>query len=137
MVVDHGAAGCAARNGHIEFHADGPTPSLPAEALQRFLLAPIPRSTDLSAERGPRKSRQRSSVISGSCAGTRRVGASPVVSGTIAGGGEVAEGSSTTVTATPKNEFHFVHWTEGGHPVSTASSYTFIMPSGPGRSGCV
>jgi phosphotransferase system HPr-like phosphotransfer protein len=57
------------------------------------------------------------------------VRASPVADGTVTGGGEIAEGSPTTVTATPKAGFHFVHWMQGGQPVSTSSTYTFTMPS--------
>jgi hypothetical protein len=57
------------------------------------------------------------------------VRASPAADGTVTGGGEIAEGSTTTVTATPKPAFHFVHWAEGGQPVSTSPSYTFTMPS--------
>jgi hypothetical protein len=45
------------------------------------------------------------------------------------GGDEVAEGSSTTVTATPDGGFHFVQWKESGTVVSTSRSHTFTMPS--------
>jgi hypothetical protein len=57
------------------------------------------------------------------------VGALPAADGSITGGGEVPEGSSTTVTATPHSGFQFVRWTENGRQVSTSSSHTFTMPS--------
>jgi hypothetical protein len=57
------------------------------------------------------------------------VEASPRADGTVAGGGEVAEGSVTTVTATANGGHGFVHWTENGKVVSTSASYTFTMPS--------
>jgi hypothetical protein len=57
------------------------------------------------------------------------VRASPPAEGTVGGGGEVAEGSSTTVTATANSGFHFVQWTEAAHAVSMSSTYTFTMPS--------
>jgi hypothetical protein len=47
----------------------------------------------------------------------------------VTGGGEVAEGSTTTVTATANSGHTFVHWTENGRVVSTSTSYTFTMPS--------
>jgi Divergent InlB B-repeat domain len=46
----------------------------------------------------------------------------------VGGAGEVAEGSSTKVTASANSGFHFVQWTEAGHAVSTSSTYTFTMP---------
>jgi hypothetical protein len=57
------------------------------------------------------------------------VSASPTGDGSVAGGGEVAEATSATVTATANSGFHFVQWTENGRQVSTSSSYTFTMPS--------
>jgi List-Bact-rpt repeat protein len=57
------------------------------------------------------------------------VGASPAADGSVTGGGEVPEGSSTTVTATAHSGFQFVQWTENGRQVSTSSSYTLTMPS--------
>jgi len=57
------------------------------------------------------------------------VEARPTADGTVSGGGEVAEGGSTTVNATANGGFQFVQWTEQGHVVSTTSSYTFTMPS--------
>jgi hypothetical protein len=55
--------------------------------------------------------------------------ASPPADGTVSGGGQIAEGSSTTVTATPKSGRTLVDWTENGKLVSTSSSYMFTMPS--------
>jgi Divergent InlB B-repeat domain len=57
------------------------------------------------------------------------VDASPPADGTVIGGGEVPEGSSTTVMATAKAGHTFVHWTDAGKVVSTGASYTFTMPS--------
>ena len=57
------------------------------------------------------------------------VAASPSADGSVTGGGEVAEGTWTTVTATPNSGFRFQQWTENGQQVSTSSSYTFAMPS--------
>jgi Divergent InlB B-repeat domain len=57
------------------------------------------------------------------------VRASPAADGTVTGGGEIAEGSAATVTATPAPGFHFIHWVDGGQPVSMSPSYTFTMPS--------
>ncbi|MEJ5964401.1 ice-binding family protein [Pedobacter immunditicola] len=52
---------------------------------------------------------------------------SPLLSGTIAGAGEFAEGSTTTASATALTGFTFTNWTENGKEVSTSSSYQFIM----------
>jgi Divergent InlB B-repeat domain len=53
----------------------------------------------------------------------------PSADGTVSGGGKFAEGSSQTVTATPKGTHSFVHWTQSGKVVGTSPSYTFPMPS--------
>jgi hypothetical protein len=39
------------------------------------------------------------------------------------------EGSSVTVTAAPNGSHSFVNWTQNAKVVSTATSYTFTMPS--------
>lgn len=52
---------------------------------------------------------------------------SPVLSGTVTGAGEFAEGSLTTVSAIPTTGFTFTNWTENGKEVSTSSSYQFAM----------
>jgi hypothetical protein len=57
------------------------------------------------------------------------VTASPATYGTVSGGGTFTEGSSRTVTATPKGSHSFVNWTQNAKVVSTSASYTFIMPS--------
>ena len=58
------------------------------------------------------------------------VNASPPAYGTVSGGGTFVEGSSVTVTATPKGSHSFVNWTQSGKGVvSTSASYTFTMPS--------
>ena len=59
------------------------------------------------------------------------VSASPSSGGTAAGGTVSTErlftGSQRTVTATPKEPYHFVNWTENGTVVSTEASYTFTV----------
>jgi hypothetical protein len=57
------------------------------------------------------------------------VSASPTSYGTVSGGGTFAEGSSVTVTGTPKGSHSFVNWTQNAKVVSTSASYTFTMPS--------
>ena len=47
--------------------------------------------------------------------------------GTVAGGGTFTEGTSVTVTATPRSGHRFVNWTEAGSSVSTDASYTFTV----------
>jgi hypothetical protein len=55
------------------------------------------------------------------------VEASPRADGTVSGGGEFAEGTSHTVTATPDTGHTFVHWTEKGSVVGTSESYKFTL----------
>jgi Divergent InlB B-repeat domain len=55
------------------------------------------------------------------------VRASPSADGSVSGGGTFPEGTSDTVTATPKSGDTFVHWTENGRVVSTSESYTFTV----------
>jgi hypothetical protein len=57
------------------------------------------------------------------------VTASPATYGTVSGAGTFVEGSSVTVTATPKGSHSFVNWTQNGKVVSTSASYMFNMPS--------
>jgi hypothetical protein len=52
---------------------------------------------------------------------------SPVLSGTVTGAGEFAEGSLTTASALANTGFTFTNWTENGKEVSTSSSYQFAM----------
>jgi len=58
------------------------------------------------------------------------VRASPAADGTVS---EVAHSGrhSTTVTATPKSGFNFVHWTDAGKVVSTSEMYTFTLNATP------
>ena len=51
----------------------------------------------------------------------------PSAAGTTAGGGEFAQGSLVTVTATPVSGFTFTNWTVNGTAVSTSASYQFTM----------
>jgi Divergent InlB B-repeat domain/Viral BACON domain len=60
---------------------------------------------------------------------TLAVSATPSADGTVSGGGTFAEGTSHTVTATPKAGHGFVNWIQNAKVVSTAASYTFTMPS--------
>ena len=55
------------------------------------------------------------------------VTASPAEGGTVSGGGTYTENASVTVTATAKNDYHFVKWMEGGTEVSKDTSYNFII----------
>ncbi|MBR4765844.1 MAG: hypothetical protein IK085_03655 [Clostridia bacterium] len=47
--------------------------------------------------------------------------------GTVSGGGPYNYGGSATVTATPKDHYHFVNWTENDEEVSTDATYTFTV----------
>jgi len=52
---------------------------------------------------------------------------SPPGAGTVTGGGSIASGTSTTLTATANAGFTFLNWTDSlGNIVSTNASYTFI-----------
>lgn len=51
----------------------------------------------------------------------------PTVGGSVAGGGNYANGASATVTATASANYSFVNWTENGTPVSASASYTFTV----------
>lgn len=51
----------------------------------------------------------------------------PLNSGTVTGAGLYNTGASVTVSATPFAGFEFVNWTEGGSPVSTLDTYTFVL----------
>lgn len=50
---------------------------------------------------------------------------SPLLGGTLTGGGVVADGSSVTVVATANPGYKFSKWKQGGNTVSTSPSYTF------------
>lgn len=52
---------------------------------------------------------------------------SPEGGGTVSGGGNFFEGTSTTLTASPAQGFLFVGWKEGSATVSTSASYTFTV----------
>jgi hypothetical protein len=53
--------------------------------------------------------------------------ADPPAGGTTSGGGNYNSGSNVTVTASPNVGYAFINWTEGGNPVSTNASYTFVI----------
>lgn len=55
--------------------------------------------------------------------------ASDTSGGTVSGGGQVIEGTSVTVTATPAQYYHFAHWRENGAIVSSDNPYTFTANS--------
>ena len=54
-----------------------------------------------------------------------QLSAEPSEGGSVSGGGEVAEGTAVTVTATANEGYTFSGWQENGATVSTAASYTF------------
>src|SRR6185369_13766534 len=58
---------------------------------------------------------------------TIAVSASPIIGGSVSGGGTFAAGSSQTVTATANVNYTFVNWTENGNVVSPSVSYTFTL----------
>jgi hypothetical protein len=47
--------------------------------------------------------------------------------GTVSGGGSVAMGDSTIVTASPNSGYTFANWTENGTVVSTSATYKFTV----------
>lgn len=49
--------------------------------------------------------------------------------GSVTGGGVFTDGAPVTVTATPKNHWRFVNWTEQGTEVSTDLTYSFTLGS--------
>lgn len=50
--------------------------------------------------------------------------------GTVSGAGSFVAGSTATATATAKPGYVFLHWTEGGVPVSSLPSYPFPLVAG-------
>ena len=58
---------------------------------------------------------------------TISVSASPMLGGTVTGGGTYQQGQSCTVTATANTGYTFTNWTENGNVVSTNASYTFTV----------
>lgn len=50
---------------------------------------------------------------------------SPAAGGSTSGGGNIEQGTSCTIVATPASGYQFVKWTENGADVSTQASYTF------------
>lgn len=56
---------------------------------------------------------------------TISVSASPADGGTVTGGGTYVENGLATVSATAKDGYHFVRWTENGIEVSTSAIYSF------------
>jgi len=53
----------------------------------------------------------------------------PAHGGDVSGGGDYEDGASVTITASPKDGFLFLEWTENGSQVSTDASYTFTANS--------
>lgn len=51
----------------------------------------------------------------------------PIAGGITTGDGKFAQGSLTTVAATPNTGYTFVNWTENGNVVSISSSYPFTI----------
>ena len=51
----------------------------------------------------------------------------PAHGGDVSGGGDYEDGTSVTITASPKAGFRFLEWIENGSQVSTDASYTFTV----------
>lgn len=51
----------------------------------------------------------------------------PAHGGDVSGGGDYEDGTSVTITASPKAGFRFLEWIENGNQVSTDASYTFTV----------
>ena len=58
---------------------------------------------------------------------TYTINVSATAGGTASGGGEYEQGSSVTLTATPKSEYLFIGWTENGEQISTDENFTFVV----------
>ena len=58
---------------------------------------------------------------------TVSLSSSPIAGGSTIKGPTYNSGTSATVIATPSTGYTFVNWTEGGTPVSSSASYTFIV----------
>jgi len=56
---------------------------------------------------------------------TINVSANPAAGGTAAGGGIYTHGDTVNLSATPKEGYRFVNWTENGAQVSTNANYSF------------
>ena len=53
--------------------------------------------------------------------------ASPMQGGTVTGAGNYNNGTSVTLTATPKSGYDFVNWTKNGEEVSTSTSFSIVV----------
>lgn len=53
--------------------------------------------------------------------------ANPSNGGSVQGGGTYNSGANCTVTASPNSNYSFVNWTENGMPVSSNTSYSFVV----------
>jgi len=56
---------------------------------------------------------------------TINVSANPAAGGTAAGGGIYTHGDTVNLSATPKEGYRFLNWTENGAQVSTNANYSF------------
>lgn len=63
----------------------------------------------------------------GGCTHQISVLANPSNGGSVQGGGTYNSGANCTVTATPNSNYSFINWTENGSPVSSNTSYSFIV----------
>ena len=63
----------------------------------------------------------------GGCTHQISVLANPSNGGSVQGGGTYNSGANCTVSATPNSNYSFVNWTENGTPVSSNTSYSFIV----------
>ena len=51
--------------------------------------------------------------------------ANPTAGGTVSGAGQIQEGQTCTLVATPNIAYNFVNWTQNGNVVSTDPTYSF------------
>ncbi len=58
---------------------------------------------------------------------TVTLSANPWDGGTVSGEGTYADGASCTVTATPNDNYLFMHWRKNGEVVSSNASYSFYV----------
>lgn len=63
----------------------------------------------------------------GGCTHQISVIAEPTNGGSVQGGGTYNTGANCTVTATPNSNYGFINWTENGTPVSSNTSYSFVV----------
>lgn len=58
---------------------------------------------------------------------TIQASASPVAGGSVSGAGQIQEGQTCTLVATPNAAYNFVNWTKNGVEVSVNATYAFTV----------